>query len=220
MSNVSNTHQFQSLDKNSKPLSGQRLVRLIAKADKNGNYPSPNLSSSLCVSVPHVGQDDIVQSIDRLVPHIVGMVKDTQDKIIREWRIENGRDEIPEETFSVDNCIAWLDANAAGDRVTVEYLAEWFADTYGAIAGEWIAAQLKVSATDTAVSQKVAVLRDMFAGWASPKYSPNIPKLKAMIKFCDVAGDAADTRLTGYRDKCVDMLTRKEAELTSDALGF
>ena len=65
MSNVSNVHQFSQLNKDSKALAGQRLVRLIAKADKNGNYPSPNLTESLCVSVPHVSQEAVAEVIDK-----------------------------------------------------------------------------------------------------------------------------------------------------------
>lgn len=220
MSIVSNVHQFAPLTKDSKALSGQRLVRLIAKANKDGSYPSPHLTKSLCVSVPVVGQDDVVSVIDQLIPHVIGMVKDAQDSIIREWRIEYGREEIPESEFSINQVVAYLDENAAGDRVSSEYLQEWFTDLYATIAAEWISAQLKVDSSAAVVAQKVTVLRDMFAGFSSPKYSPPIPKLKAMIRFCQVAGDSADSRLSGYHDKCASLLRKKEAELSDNSLGF
>lgn len=220
MSNISNVHQFSQLNKDSKALAGQRLVRLIAKADKNGKYPSENLTESLCVSIPHVSQDAVAEVIDKLLPHVVGLVKDAQDKIIREWRIEHGRNEIPEDVFSVEQVVAWLDANAAGDRVSMEYLQEWFAEEYAAIAGQWIADQLQVATTSEVVQQKVNVIRDMFAGWSSPRYNPNIPQLKAMLRFGAVLGDSMDGRMAGYLERAQQLLVKKEAELASDALGF
>lgn len=107
MSIVSNTtHDFIKLDKDAKPMAGQRLIRLIAK----GENKHPNLSESLCVSVPRVTQDEVADCIDRLLPHIVGMVQDAQDKIVREWRIEHGRDDLDGSVLSMESVIEFLDA--------------------------------------------------------------------------------------------------------------
>ena len=221
MSNVSNVHQFTALTKTSKALSGQRLVRLIAKKNKEGNYENENLSGSLCVSVPFVNQDAVIDSIDKLLPHIVGMVQDTQDKIIREWRLINGRNEIPEEVFSVGACVAWLDDNATGERVSAEYLQEWFMSEYGAIAECFIKAAIDGAAPEI-ITAKVNVLRDMFAGFASNRYSPNIPQCKAMVRFGAFAADCGeiDSRLSAYAEKAQEIQLKKEAELNTDALGF
>lgn len=222
MSNVSNIHQFKNLDKSSKPLSGQRLVRLIAKKDKDGSYASANLAGSLCVSIPVVGAEEVVECIDRLIPHMVQLVKDTQDKIIRDWRIEHGRDEIPEAVFSVDEVVSYLDAAATGDKVSVEYLQEWFMEDYATAAAGWIKSAMGVDgASDEIVAVKTNVLRDMFAGWSSNRYSPNIPQLRAMIRFATYVGvDNMDGRMMGYIGRATKMLETKEAELASDALGF
>lgn len=219
MSIISDTHSFNKLEKNSKPLNGQRLVRLIAK----GENKHVNLSESLCVSVPRVTSEEVADVIDRLLPHIVGMVQDAQDKMIREYRIESGREAIQQSVIRMDEVVAWLDANAAGDRVTSEYLAEWFTEEYAEAAHQYIANAMGVDIVNgevpEVVMQKTAVLRDMFTGWSSGKYSPNIPKLKAMIKFAESV-DELDGRMSGLIVKCRDMLTKKEAELASDALGF
>ncbi len=219
MSNVSNVHQFHVLDKSSKALSGQRLVRLIAKKDSKGQYPSENLQGSLCVSVPVLAQDDVENVIDRLMPHVVAMCKDAQDKIIREWRIEHGRNEIPEEAFSIDKVVEYLDSAAAGDRVSVEYLQEWFIDSYASAAQQFIRIAIDGAAPEI-VEHKVNVLRDMFAGWSSNRYSPNIPQLRAMIRFGAYLGDDADGRMAGYIARAQKMLEVKEQELSADALGF
>lgn len=222
MSIISNTHQFAPLEKNSKPLDGQRLIRLIAKKSKDDSYASPNLAGSLCVSVPRVAQEDIADHIAALIPHIVGLVADTQDKIVREWRIEHGRNEIPGEVFSVSECVKWLDANAAGDRVSSEYLSEWFASEYREIAVKWIRSAID-GAADEVIEKKYNVLRDMFTGFSSGKYSPSIPVCKAIAKFNEfmVASEVdIDSRMTSYCEKAFEVQLRKEKELSSDALGF
>lgn len=220
MSVISNVHSFVKLDKNAAPAMGQRLVRLIAKGTKNAN-----LVESLAVSIPRVTQDDVADCIDRLLPHVVGLVQDAQDKMIREIRIESGRDEIHQDQISMGEVIAWLDSTAAGDRVSMEYLQEWFAEEYksaalgyisNAMAIDWSPASEEIPIV---LEQKYNVLREMFAGWASPKYSPNIPKLKAMIRFAESV-DELDSRMAAMIGKAKVMLAKKEAELTDDALGF
>lgn len=222
MSVVSNIHTISPLTKDSKPLSGQRLVRMIAKRTKDGSYESPNLQGSHCVSIPHINQDHIVDVIDKLLPHVVALCKDTQDKIIREWRITHGRNEIPESVFDVAAIVGYLDASATSDRFTTEYLQEWFMAEYGDIAARYIRAAIDGAAQDI-VDAKVNVLRDMFAGFASGRYSPNIPQCKAMDKFrhfvADMEGDTSG-KLDMFADKAQDIRAKKEAELSVDALGF
>lgn len=222
MSIVSTSHAFTQLTKDSAPMSGQRLVRLIAKASRDGKYPSPHLTESLCVSVPRLTQEEVIESIDRLIPHLVRMCEGVQDKLVREYRIESGRDDVHQDIFGMSQVIAYLDADSLGDRVTREYLAEWFIGSYGDVARDWINTVSGGALAEDIVSSKCDVLRDMIAGWASPKYSPPIPALRASIRFIDhcVAGDVCDSRMAGIREKCVRMLERKENELSADALGF
>lgn len=222
MSNISNIHTILPLTKTSAPLMGQRLIRLIAKADRNGKYPSSNLTDSLCVSVPRISQEEIVEVIDRLLPHIIGMCESVQDKIAREYRIESGRDELPQSQISMDAILGYMDASMAGDRVSKEYLAEWFSTSYSNIAAQWITQVSNGTMSDDIIDAKCGVLRDMFAGYASPKYSPNIPSLKAIIRFATHTQDigCADSRMDSIRDKAHTQLIKKENELSTDALGF
>lgn len=220
MSNVSNVHTFEALDKDSKPLTGQRLIRLIAKSDREGKYKSENLTSSMCVSVPYVREEDVIEVIDKLIPHVIALVQDTQDKLAREFRIQHGRNELPQSAIGMDAVIAYLSESAAGDRVTKEYLQEWFISSYATIAADWITAVSGGNISSDVVEKKVSVLCDMFAGWASPKYSPNIPQLRAMIRFTQHTDMSSDTRMQMLSEKCQKMLDKKESELSSDALGF
>jgi predicted transcriptional regulator len=80
-----------------------------------------------------------------LTPHIVGLVNDAQDALIRDAIIENGATIIDEE-ISVDACIAYLDDAAKGNRVTGEYLAKWFTETYLDAAMQFVCAMSKFDA--------------------------------------------------------------------------
>lgn len=222
MSIISSTHQFNKLEKNSVAMAGQRLVRLIAKANREGKYASEHLNESLCVSIPRIADEAIVEVIDKLIPHIVRMCEDAQDKIIREYRIESGRNEVQDTVISMDAIVGFLAADAAGDRVTKEYLAEWFTSSYAPVAAEWIKAVSNGDMNDELITAKCDVLRDMFAGWASPKYSPNIPSLRAMLRFATytVSQDCADSRMDTLHERASKMLEKKEQELSVDALGF
>lgn len=226
MSNIigmTQAHKFEVLDKNTAPLHGQRLVRLIAKSARGTNKPAnEHLQQSLAVSVPPVTMDEVVAHIDKLIPHVIGMVQDAQDKIIREYRIESGADNINQELISVESVIAFLDSSATGERVSKEYLQEWFASEYEDIAKQWINTIAGGSLSDVVIEQKTNLMRDMIAGWASPKYSPNIPSLKAQIRFMNHCNDidAIDMRMSGFLNKASTMLEKKENELNMDALGF
>lgn len=220
MSVVSTTHDFTVLDKNSKAMAGQRLVRLIAKKPKDGEYHQ-HLKQSLCVSVPVLTVESIEDDQWNLLKvHAARWLQGVQDTLIREFRLEHGKDEIREQEFSIDACIAHLEASATDDRVSMEYLQEWFTEEYGDIATEWI--QGKAPGLDaTIVGHKVNVLRDMFAGFSSNRYSPEIPKLRVMVEFVGAIPDESmDARMVAYGTKAAEMLEAKEAALNVDALGF
>ena len=229
MSNVSNTHNIAKLEKNSKALSGQRMSRIIAKSDKNGQYQSEHLTESKFVSLPMIAGPFSEAQVTALTPHIIGMLSDAQDAIIRERIITDGITSVHEDEISIDKCIAYLDDAARGNRVTSEYIAKWFTDTYGEAAIEFVAALCKfgddvesyTSEQLTVIETKVNVLTSMFAGFASGKYNPEIPKCKAMIKFGEFLGDDnKDARMTNYLAKCNEIKTKRESELSMDALGF
>lgn len=227
MSNITGlipaNHKFEVLDKNTTALTGQRLVRLIAKSARGTDKPSnPNLAQSLAVSIPYVTMDEVVNVIDKLIPHVIGMVQDTQDKIIREYRLESGNETINQSIIDVNAVIAYLDASATGERVSKEYLQDWFTSEYEDITKQWINQIAGGELNEDIVQQKTNLMRDMISGWASPKYSPNIPSLKAQIRFMNdcVSNEVSDTRMNGILDKAKNMLDKKEKELSTDALGF
>lgn len=229
MSVISNRHTVLTLDKTSKALSGQRLARVIAKKNKDGEYESPNLTESKCVSIPRL-ENPTQEQLTAMMPHIVGMLSDVQDNLIRECIIKTGASEVSDDEISVDACIRYLDSDSSGGRITSAYLAQWFTDTYSESAYQFIAHMCKFgddfnSYTDAqldVIEKKTNVLRDMFAGYASGKYAPDMPKCKAMIKFMEFCGgtDAVDSRMSMYAVRTQKRLDELMADTSIEALGF
>jgi hypothetical protein len=223
---IGSNHIVSKLEKNSKALAAdQRLARVIAKKNKEGEYESENLNESKCVSIPRIIAVS-ESELKALSPHITAMLNDAQDQLIREYII-NGASSINDEQISVSECIKYLDDSAKGGRITSEYMQKWFMETYAEPAAEFVVELAKFdgnSLTDAqleVVEKKVNVIRDMFAGFASPKYSPDIPKCKAMIKFAQfLTEDNWDERMSGVIGKVQKIKSEKEAEMSLDALGF
>jgi hypothetical protein len=227
MSNIGNTHLVQKLEKQSTALSGQRMARVIAKKNKDGSYESANLSESKFVSVPLI-TELAPNQISVLMPHVLKMIWDVQDSIIRELIVNDGITSVHDDQISVDAVSVFLDESAKGSRITTEYLAKWFTESYLEAAMQFVCVMSKFDPDtltpeqEQVIEKKCAVLRDMFTGWASPRYSPDIPKCKGMIKFGEFLGEVVndDARMSAYLKKAQEVKEVKEKELSCDALGF
>lgn len=211
---IGTAHVFNSLTKDSKALAAdQRLVRLIAK----GKNKSENLRESLCVSVPQVTIEQVTEYIDVLMPYVVGMVSDTQDKIIREYRVESGAADIHESLFDVSHCVAWLAENATGERLTGEMLKDWFDEDYQEAVREWLRSKPALNgATDDKIGHVYTVVRDLIVQYANPHFKPN-------LKQCDMILDLGqsvenDGRMIGIVAKTQGFKDKLLAE--ADALDF
>lgn len=222
---IGSTHLVSKLEKNSKAMQDQRLARVIAKKNKSGEYECENLQESKCISIPKIGELSAAQ-LQMLQPHIIGLVENAQDALIRECIIA-GASSINDAQISIEECIKYLDDSAKGNRITSEYMQQWFIGTYADFAVEFIGALGKfdiknLTADQSAVIEaKTNVIRDMFAGFASPKYSPDIPKCKAMIKFGEfITRDNWDERMGNLMEKVQKIKSEKESEMSLDALGF
>lgn len=215
---IGTSHIFNALTKDSKALPEQRLVRLIAK----GKNKSANLSESMCVSVPVLTQEHVIDKIDQLMPYVVGWLQDVQDKVIREYRVTSGASEVHESIFDVDHCVEYL-ANSGNGKFTKEYMQEWFMEDYGDVAREWIIARFgtlgKTNVSDNVITSKVNVLRDVIAGWsAGGRYKPSLPQCKMMAAF---AGDVeCDGIMSSVKSMSEARIVVLEQELNEDSLGF
>lgn len=215
MSVISNSHSFMSFDsKTSKAAEGQRLARIGYKATKD----NPNPRKSICVSLPFVRVSDQL-----VAPQFRGMVvaclESAQDGIIRQL-YENGAKSVHDEQISVDACIAWIDAENAGGRITAEAIGTWFDSRLSDVLSVAFADKLGISDTPNAEEEAkigaiVAEYRKKFASLSGSKtlYSVEIVhKLQKALELADSDEsdlfDRLQTRLAKMLEtpKAVDLL--------------
>jgi hypothetical protein len=129
MSVVSNVHSVVPfVSGESKPLGGQRLskvgFKLTEKMKKEGQTALP----SVCASVPMLEREEVMGNIEALLPHVGTMLEGVQDAIFRSlYEASKGqRKELRQEEISVQACIAYLEAEAAGSRMSAESIRAWF----------------------------------------------------------------------------------------------
>ena len=123
MSNVSSNHSvFPFVAGESKPLSGQRLARVLYKPRGN----KPQQYPSVCVSVPMIPVS--VCSDTRLHPFFVEYLETVQDRVIK-GLYENRKgslDRVSDDDISPDAMLAYLVAESAGDRISGDSIGAWF----------------------------------------------------------------------------------------------
>lgn len=125
MSNVSNIHDIVPfVAGKTSALTGQRLAKVGYKSTKK----TPAKFSSVAVSVPHINPDDITENITALLPYVATMLEGVQDGIIRGlYEGENGTlKTVWDNDISIQACISYLEAEAAGDRLKKEHIEAWF----------------------------------------------------------------------------------------------
>lgn len=125
MSNVSNVHDvIPFVAGKSAALSGQRL----AKVGYKSTAKNPAKFPSVAVSVPFLSDDSLRENMDSLLPYIKGMMEKTQDDVIRSlYESKDGTLKIVQDhEISVQACIAYLESEAAGDRIKKEHIEAWF----------------------------------------------------------------------------------------------
>lgn len=125
MSNVSNVHDvIPFVAGKTAALTGQRL----AKVGYKSTAKNPAKFPSVAVSVPFLSDDSLRENMDSLLPYIKGMMEKTQDDVIRSlYESKDGSLKIIQDhEISVQACIAYLESEAAGDRIKKEHIESWF----------------------------------------------------------------------------------------------
>ena len=189
MSNISNTHDLVTFDsKNSKAFTGQRLARISYKTPKDGK----KLFESVCVSVPPLAID-LTTVPDAITPHMASWLQDVQDKIIRA-RYEDGARTISDSDITIECCIAFLEQDAKGNRLTKEFLLEWFASKMADNLMLAISDKLKLSDTPSEaetkrVEQMLNAYRDSVAALSGGKTAYTVEKAMKLQKAVELADD-------------------------------
>lgn len=208
MSAISNVHNIKEYTIGvTKPLTGQRLAKVTYKVDKTtGIKPD-----SVCVSVPAINQNDIVNNIDKFVPHIVSLVERTQDLIIRAIH-ESKASVVQDSDISIEKVLEYLNEESSGGRITKKDAQEWFTQTIEDPLTIALCNKLGVSETPTqAESEKINKLVEEFKNNISSltagnvKYAPDVcGVLSKALAFAPQEDDMRikfQTRLDGMMKK-------------------
>ena len=153
MSNVSNRHAIVPfIAGTSQPYAEQRLARVICKQTAAMTKAGKKALPSVCASIPMLPAPSPEQ-VTALMPAITAMLEDAQDGIIRaRYEASHGSlDTITDDDISVDQCIAFLAAKAAGNRITAESVKAWFNASMADTMLVFIAEKLKFTELTPAV---------------------------------------------------------------------
>lgn len=122
MSNISNTHNIKEYVIGvTKPFTGQRLSKITYKVDKaTGIKPE-----SVCVSVPVISNDDVMNKFEEFMPHVIALCERTQDLIIRGIH-ESKSVNVSDDDITVGKILEFLNEESSGGRLTKKDASDWF----------------------------------------------------------------------------------------------
>lgn len=206
MSNVSNQHNvIPFVSGESKPLSGQRLARVL--------YKGKSALRSVCVSIPPIPAE--VTADSRFVPYFVEYLESVQDKVIKGlYEARKGNlDRVSDSDISPDAMLAYLTAESAGQRISGESIGAWFdsyvRDNLTVIVCEKLGTE---DLEDPRVHKSVEQFREILSLCAAKEIRLNDKQKHAISRMFDLASDGA---LDGFgaklRDK-YDAICGKAAE--------
>lgn len=122
---ISNRHTVvKFVSGETKAMTGQRLAKVGYKSTKK----NPAKFNSIAVSVPHINPAEIEKNYIKLLPHIGALIENAQDGIIRSlYESSDGKlTEVGDNDISVEACIAYMNSDSDGGRLTKAYLESWF----------------------------------------------------------------------------------------------
>lgn len=217
MSNISSVHNIKEYVIGvTKPFTGQRLAKVTYKMDKvSGIKPD-----SVCVSVPPISQDDVMNSFEQFIPHLLGMIERTQDNIIRTIH-ESKASVIQDDDISIVKVLEFLNEENSGGRITKKDAIEWFNNTLEDPLTLALSAKMGVSAEPSKEeSDKVTRLVEEFKNNISAltagnvKYSPPVCEVLAKALSFAPSDDVMRVRF----EKRLDNMMNKVHSSIADAL--
>lgn len=187
----------------SKAFGDQRLAKIGYKSstDKKTKREIPAKFPSVCVSVPPVSNWSENQN-QRLLPHFRTMLEGVQDKVIKSLyeSKEGALSSVSDEDISIDQCIAFLESEATGDRLTKEKIGEWFdanlRDNLTVVIAEKLGTE---DIEDIRVTQHLVGYRGLFGKLSKDSgelQEPQIRGLRKALEVCAVDDDVS-ARLIG-----------------------
>lgn len=198
MSHFPTHHLVTKFDsKRSQPLTGQRLAKIRYKTTEKQSAKYP----SVCASVPFIAESDILENIPRLVSHIRNILESAQDGCIRS--IYEARDgvltAVDDSDISIDACIKYLEAEAAGSRMTKEFIESWFDSSVSEYLTVLLAEKLKYENIESLTPEQIATIgnhskgyKDLYSMLAGGKTILQENQINSLLKVIELI-DADET---------------------------
>lgn len=200
---ISNRHPLSLfVSGESKPLTGQRLAKITyKKTDKN-----PAKHPSACASIPQIDPASILENVNALLPHVATLLEGAQDEIIRSLyeQADGTLIAIADSDITVEACISYLNAAAAGDRLSKEVIGQWFDAHCFDSAYALVSLKLRYGDSltpeqDETVRKHVAMYREVFLLLAGKNPSLTDNQIGGMELALTNADDNAMTRKVAAR---------------------
>lgn len=206
MSIVSPVHTFAPYTGKETALTGQRLVKITFKTDKEtGIKPE-----SKCVSVPPAAElleRDLLDNWEVARPVVMAYFETVQDSIVR-GLVTEGRTDVRSDELGLWACLAAAQAESSGGRLSKELLTGWFEGTAWPALKEALFSKLGVvnNAPTLQQSKVLEVTAKRFLSWVTAMASPKtlltieaieqVTKLVGLIEGQDAVAEKITARLT------------------------
>jgi len=217
MSAISNRHAVVPfVAGTSKPLTDQRLARAGFKLTEKMKAAGKTALPSVCASVPMIDTGAVSVFVADLMPHIVAMLEKAQDEILRaKCEASAGQvTELTDEEISIPQCIAFLNAESAGSRLSGELIGVWFdsalTDSLTVLIADKLGFDLSTPEQEQTVAKHVKNHRDVLAMLAGKNVILAPRQISAITNMLELAEeDAMHARLSA---RLAALTARKEEE--------
>ena len=184
----------------SQAMSEQRLARVGYKSSAKNPAKYPNV----CASVPRI--TELTESqIEALSEHIVTMLENAQDGIFRSlYESSDGKLEcITDDDISVESCIAFLNAEAEGSRITKEMVEKWFVenvqDNLTVVIAEKLGFDLSTPEQESTVQKHINGYKALMAALSGGKTILTDVQIKGLQRALEVS--SVDDEIAGKLSK-------------------
>jgi hypothetical protein len=214
MSAISSTHSVVGYTGKEKAFADQRLSKVTWKTDKETGVKK----DSVCVSLPVITAQMVVDNIAALAPAVAEYLMTVQDKIVRE-RVEAGAAQITDAEISTAAICEYLvesDSNTGG-RLTKESVGVWFdsalADSLAmALMEKMGVSEIPSDAESAQILKVVGTFKEKITALAGGKTSYPVSLAASLKKAIELApaDDALAAKFAARLDK---MMQVQEVDL-------
>jgi hypothetical protein len=194
---------------------GQRLIKTIAKADKDGNY-GPHLQQTMATSVPLITEDnltDFLNTSGELNEHIIGFLEDTQNKMVA-VRLKEGVKTVTTEELEIVSIVAFLNTATDSDKWSPERVAQWFEDNLAEPIGLKL---LELGVSESDLEKRLTKAQKRFSEAFGTRAGIGKTLAIELQKILNFAPDAKNPQVQKFQAKLDKAMEEKNLE---DALGF